>query len=307
MIRFFLPDNPLNCAHTMSTHSQTWRIIDMLKWAETYFGDRNFPHPRRDIEWLLQDLLNCSRIDLYLRFDEPLDRSQLDILRLWVKRRTKNEPLQYITGKTEFYGLAIEVNNSVLIPRPETERLVDVAIHTIGQNGTPKILDVGTGSGCIAIALAHEIPQAQITAVDIHEGALTLAQLNSRRHALNNIEFRQMDFLKNIPGEKYDMIVSNPPYVPEIEMEALMPDVRDYEPRISLTDSADGLTFYHRLAQVGPDLLKHHGWLIMEIGLEEHPEKAKAIFQHSPYDSLDIISDYNGNPRVLKVRFSQND
>ncbi|NIA18764.1 MAG: peptide chain release factor N(5)-glutamine methyltransferase [Simkaniaceae bacterium] len=291
----------------MSTHSQTWRIIDMLKWAETYFGDRDFPHPRRDIEWLLQDLLNCSRIDLYLRFDEPLDRSQLDTLRSWVKRRTKNEPIQYITGKTEFYGLEIEVNESVLIPRPETERLVDVAIHTIGQNGNPKILDVGTGSGCIAIALAHEITQAQITAVDIHEEALTLAQSNSRRHALNNIEFRQMDFLKDTPDGKYDMIVCNPPYVPEIEMESLMPDVRDYEPRISLTDGTDGLTFYHRLAQVGTDLLKHHGWLIMEVGLEEHPEKAKAIFQHSPYDSPDLISDYNGDPRVLKVRFSQND
>ena len=272
----------------------------------SYFGDRGFLHPRRDIELLLQDLLNCSRIDLYLRFDEPLDRSQLDTLRSWVTRRTKNEPIQYITGKTEFYGLEIEVNESVLIPRPETERLVDVAIHTIGQNGTSKILDVGTGSGCIAIALAHEIPQAQITAVDINEDTLALAKSNSRRHRLNNIEFRQMDFLKDIPGEKYDMIVCNPPYVPEVEMEALMPDVRDYEPRISLTDNADGLTFYHRLAQVGPDLLEHHGWLIMEVGLEEHPEKAKAIFQNSPYDKPDLITDYNGDPRVLKVRL-QND
>ncbi|NQV38265.1 MAG: peptide chain release factor N(5)-glutamine methyltransferase [Candidatus Marinimicrobia bacterium] len=291
----------------MSTEPKTWRIIDMLKWAESYFGEHGFPHPRRDIEVLLQDLLHCSRVDLYLRFDEPLDRQQLDKLRSWIKRRTKKEPIQYITGKTEFYGLEMEVNDSVLIPRPETERLVDVAIHTLGQNGSSKILDIGTGSGCIAIALAHEMPQAHITAVDIHDAALDLANTNSKRHNVNNIEFRQMDFLKEIPGGNFDMIVCNPPYVPEIEMESLMPDVRDYEPRTALTDGIDGLTFYHRLAQTGPDMLKHRGWMIMEVGLEDHPENAKAIFQNYPYGSLELISDYNGDPRVLKVRLTQDE
>ena len=291
----------------MTTNTKTWRIIDMIKWATSYLGERNFIRPRRDIEWLLQDVLQCSRVDLYLRFDEPLSRSQLDTLRMLVKRRITNEPVQYIIGKTDFYGLEFVINNSVLIPRPETERLVDVALHTLSTMAQPTILDIGTGSGCIAIALAHEIPEAQITAVDISDEILALAKTNAQNHSIENVSLIKMDFLHQASENRFDMIVCNPPYVPLAEMNSIMPDVRHFEPEISLTDGKDGLTFYRRLAEIGPTIVNHGGWMIMEVGLEDHPEKAKGIFSRHPFGDIELIPDYNGDPRVLKVKVTNND
>ena len=140
------------------------RVIDLIKWAETYFSGKGFDHPRAEIEWFLQELLNCNRMDIYLRFEEILSLSQLSTLRSWIKRRLEHEPLQYITGFTEFYGRKFIVNEHVLIPRPETERLIDIALEKITQMDSPTILDVGTGSGCIAITLAKESVNSDISA-----------------------------------------------------------------------------------------------------------------------------------------------
>ncbi len=285
----------------MEHETKTWRIIDLIKWSESYFSEKGFSHPRRDIERLLQDLLNCSRVDLYLRFDEPLDKNQLAQLRGWVKRRSTNEPVQYITGKTEFYGLDFIVNKHVLIPRPETERLVDVAIHLVEKQEELSILDIGTGSGCIALALAHEIPQARITAIDIDDDVLSLAEKNAANLGLKNIQFKKIDILSESPQSMFDMIVCNPPYVPQIEMNSLMEDVLNFEPHFSLTDFSDGLTFYRRLSEIGTQIITPGGWMILEVGLGEHPEKAKQLFPHESYPHVELISDYNGDPRVLKI------
>jgi release factor glutamine methyltransferase len=282
--------------------NQTWRVIDILNWGEDYFKSKGFESPKKEIEWLLCDLLNYKRIDLYVQFEQPIHRPQLKQLKEWIKRRIGREPLQYITGKTEFYGHKFNITTDVLIPRPETERVVDVALYSIGNIKTPKVLEVGSGSGCIAIAMGAERNDALIESVDVSETAITQAEKNADLNELSNIDFKVMDFLKEIPEGRFDLLVSNPPYIPEKEMSETMPEVHQYEPKIALTDEGDGLTFYRRFAEVGKSLIKPGGWMVLEVGLGEHPSKAVDIFQSAGYTQLELIPDYNSDERVLKIQ-----
>jgi release factor glutamine methyltransferase len=282
--------------------NQIWRVIDILNWGEDYFKSKGFESPKKEIEWLLCDLLNYKRIDLYVQFEQPIHRPQLKQLKEWIKRRIGREPLQYITGKTEFYGHKFNITVDVLIPRPETERVVDVALYSIGNIKTPKVLEVGSGSGCIAIAMGAERNDALIESVDVSETAITQAEKNADLNELSNIDFKVMDFLKEIPEGRFDLLVSNPPYIPEKEMSETMPEVHQYEPKIALTDEGDGLTFYRRFAEVGKSLIKPGGWMVLEVGLGEHPSKAVDIFQSAGYTQLELIPDYNSDERVLKIQ-----
>ncbi len=279
-----------------------WRVIDLIHWAEKYFSSRGFEKPRNEIEWLLRELLKCRRIDLYMRFEEPIEKQKLIILRGWVQRRVKREPLQYITGTAEFYGLPLMVNSSVLIPRPETERLVDVALDVLTSTEDPEILDIGTGSGCVALAIAKEKPTSTVTGIDISKDVVCLAKKNANKLEIANVQFIQMDILKDVRMEKVDLIVSNPPYIPADEIKNVMENVRNFEPEIALTDDADGLTFYHRLAKIGSRLCKSGGWILMEVGLGDHPKSVMKIFKKKDYTDTTLIKDYNGDPRVIKVR-----
>ena len=282
--------------------NQIWRVIDILNWGEDYFKSKGFESPKKEIEWLLCDLLNYKRIDLYVQFEQPIHRPQLKQLKEWIKRRIGREPLQYITGKTEFYGHKFNITTDLLIPRPETERVVDVALYSIGNIKTPKVLEVGSGSGCIAIAMGAERNDALIESVDVSETAITQAEKNADLNELSNIDFKVMDFLKEIPEGRFDLLVSNPPYIPEKEMSETMPEVHQYEPKIALTDEGDGLTFYRRFAEVGKSLIKPGGWMVLEVGLGEHPSKAVDIFQSAGYTQLELIPDYNSDERVLKIQ-----
>lgn len=283
---------------------KNWRVIDLLQWGEDYFSSRHFEHPRREIEWLLCELLGYQRIDLYLQFEEPVSRGKLTRLRGWVQRRIKLEPLQYITGETEFYGRSFKVTPAVLIPRPETERMVDVALHSVRNIEKPRILDVGTGSGCIAISMAAECPAGEVTALEVSSAALEIARYNVKQNQTTNIKLVEMNFLEAVPEKRFDLVVSNPPYIPTVEMESLMPDVRDYEPRVALTDNQDGLTFYRRLAEVAEQVVNPGGWLVMEVGLGDHARRAKEVFLQDCFSAIELISDFNGDDRVLKVRYS---
>lgn len=282
--------------------NQIWRVIDILNWGEDYFKIKGFESPKQEIEWLLCDLLNYKRIDLYVQFEQPIHRPQLKQLKEWIKRRIGREPLQYITGKTEFYGHKFNITVDVLIPRPETERVVDVALYSIGNIKTPKVLEVGSGSGCITIAMGAERNDALIESVDVSESAITQAEKNADLNELSNIDFKVMDFLKEIPEGRFDLLVSNPPYIPEKEMSETMPEVHQYEPKIALTDERDGLTFYRRFAEVGKSLIKPGGWMVLEVGLGKHPSKAVDIFQTAGYTQLELIPDYNSDERVLKIQ-----
>ena len=286
--------------------SRTWRVIDVIQWAEEYFKSRNFESPRLEIEWLLRDILDCSRVDIYMRFEEPLSNIQLEKLKDGVKRRLKHEPLQYITGNTEFYGLKFHVNPNVLIPRPETERLVDAAIHSLRPQESSLILDVGTGSGCIAIVLAKEFKSSKILAMDVTDEALVVAKQNAELNDVTNIEFIKQDFLVDFEmAEKVDLLVSNPPYVTAEELTETLPSVKDFEPRIALTDGSDGMTFYKRIAEIAPKLLKSEAHIFMEAGRGSQPEKVTKLFKAAHYVHVDIIQDYNGDYRVIHVQYSE--
>ena len=283
--------------------SKVWRIIDIIKWAENYFSQNRFANPKLEIEWLLRSLLECSRLDIYLRFEEPLDIKQLSVLKEWINRRIKKkEPLQYITGSCEFYGKTYNVNSKVFIPRQETERVIDLAIEKSNLIENPYILDIGTGSGCIAIACASEIPNSKVFGIDISYEALQIAEENKLRLNLKNIYFAMLDILVDVPDtslKKYDLLVSNPPYISKNEMDYLSKEIKNFEPHIALTDFRDGLIFYHRLAELGRKIVKVNGWIILEVGLENHSSEVLSIFKDSNYKNPRLIKDFNRDNRVL--------
>lgn len=281
---------------------QVWRIIDLIEWGEDYFKQHKFDSPKQEIEWLLCDLLDHKRVDLYINFEQKVPNDKLALLKKWIKKRLKRMPLQYITGVTEFYGNKYFLNDDVLIPRPETERLVDISLECINKLSHPRILEVGTGSGCISISIALMRGDAKILSIDISQNALNKAQENSDYHKTNNVKFLNLDFLKEIPSERFDIIVSNPPYIPLEEMKNIMIDVKEYEPEIALTDFNDGLVFYDRFADLGSKLLKKEGWMVLEVGIDDHPEKVTKLFKSKGYSNIELVSDYNKDKRVLKVK-----
>ena len=284
------------------TSENNCRVIDLIGWTEKYFLSKRLENGRNTGEILLQYLLDCKRVELYFGSEKQLTQDTIKTFHSWIQRLIKNEPLQYITGTIEFYGLELMITPAVFIPRPETERVVDIALQTLKTVISPKILDVGTGSGCIAIALANELPEASVTGIDIDPNMLKLAQKNADLHKINNIIFKQMDIQKEIPKESYNLIVSNPPYIPLNEISDLEKNIKDFEPHIALTDGADGLTFYHRLASVASKILHSNGYLIMEVGQGNHPQKALKLFKNNAFASNKLIQDYNGDDRVLKVQ-----
>jgi len=286
--------------------NKQWQVIDVIKWGEQYFGEKGFENPRHEIEWLLTDLLSLSRIDLYLKFDLSISQQDLSTLKSWVKRRLTREPLQYITGKTEFYSLTFYVNPDVIVPRPETETVVEIAIEHSKRIGAKKIVDVGTGSGCIAIALASKLDDVQILAVDKSESTLKVARLNGEKNGVSDkIEFLHLDILKyDLPGT-FDLLVSNPPYVKKNEVDKLMPEIRNYEPLHALTDGADGLTFYRRFADIAPKVINPGGSIVLEVGFGNHPIQVINLFRQSEIGEVTSHKDINDDDRVLTVEMSQ--
>jgi release factor glutamine methyltransferase len=279
-----------------------WRVIDLLNWGEQYFTDNDFDNPRKEIEILIQDILECGRVDLYLRFEEPLSKTQLVKLRDWIQRRKNREPIQYITGKTGFYNLILNVTPDVLIPRPESERLIEILLETTDIKSNISILDIGTGSGCLALALGKELPNAKVTGIDKSLEAVEIAKLNAESLHIKNAKFLQMDIFKDQIKGEYDILISNPPYIPKAEIESLMQDVKEFEPLSALTDLANGLTFYHKISEISPTTVKPNGWLFLEVGLGEHPKKAMKLFSNERFKNIELIKDYNGDDRVLKAQ-----
>ena len=278
-----------------------WRIIDLINWAEVYFRQKNFKNPRIEIELIIRFVLNIKRIDIYLNFDRPLIQKELELIKKSIKRRLKREPIQYITNSSEFYGIEYFVNNRVLIPRPETETLIELALKKLRRVKNPKILDIGTGSGCIAITMAMQNVDCDVIGIDISDNAIKVANKNKDKHNLNNVKFFNMNILNHIPDERFDLIISNPPYISENEFSNIMEDVRDYEPKIALTDYSDGLIFYRRFSKIAKHIIKEQGRMILEVGLGSHPRKAKDIFINQGFSNAKLLKDFNGDYRILLV------
>lgn len=285
-----------------SKTDRIWRLIDILNWGETYFRDKYFDNPRTEIEVFLQHLLGLKKIDLYLKFEKLVTPKDLNTLRSWIKRRIKREPIQYIIGTSEFYGRKFIVDQNVLIPRPETEKLIDVSLEVLSKKNNPIIIDIGTGSGCIGITMALEIPSSQIIAIDISESAISIAKKNAAVYNLKNIEFVKLDILNQDITHIADMLISNPPYISKEEVPDLMEDVKDYEPMSSLTDYCDGLEFYRKFSDIIPSIVKKNGTAILEVGRGDQPERAKEIFKKNGYSNIDVVKDLNKDKRILIIR-----
>jgi len=291
----------------MPEHTRQWRTLDLLKVTEEHFREKKIDEARLHAEILLAHVLQESRMDLYLNYDRPVEHRQLEAFRVLCRDRLKGRPLQYITGEQIFYGYSFSVDERVLIPRPETELLFEYALER-WQNGAPalesgpEILDIGTGSGCLAVLFAIKVPDARITAVDVSVEALEIAALNAEKHGVTErIRFVQSDALHPGFSEKlagrYDLIVSNPPYIPESEWSVLQKEVKEYEPKIALTTS-DGFAFYHAINRSASDLLRAGGILCYEL----HADGASTVsgsMREGGYEGIEVQKDYAGLDRVI--------
>jgi release factor glutamine methyltransferase len=250
-----------------------WTIGRLLNWTTEYLGKSGADEPRLSAEVLLAQAAGCRRIDLYARFDRGLTADRLDRFREWVRRAAAREPVAYIVEDKEFFSLGFRVSRAVLIPRPETETLVECALDhcASAELPSPQILDVGTGSGCIVVALLVHMKDARAVATDVSSGALKIAEFNARRHGvLDRLTLLKADRfalpLDVVPEGGFDVVVSNPPYVSADAMCRLDSNIRDYEPTEALTDGQDGLSFYRSISADAPAMLAPGGVLIVEVG-----------------------------------------
>ena len=287
-----------------SKTEKIWRLIDIINWGEKYFKEKFFDNPRIEIEALLQHIIGCKKIDLYLQFENTVTPENLIILRGLIKRRVNREPTQYVISSSEFYGRKFFVNEDVLIPRPETEKLIDVSIDILSKKENPIILDVGTGSGCIGVTIALEIPFSSVIAIDISNSALSIAKKNADTYGLKNIQFINLDILSQDINHTADMLISNPPYISQEEIPDLMIDVKNFEPMVALTDNSDGLEFYRKFSNIIPQVVKKNGVTILEVGRGGHPERVKEIFSKAGYDNIESVRDLNKDTRVLVINNS---
>jgi release factor glutamine methyltransferase len=265
------------------------------------------PHPERarlDAEALLRHQLGRDRAWLLAHGDDAADSADAAAFAEIVGRRLAGEPIQYITGSAEFYGLPFAVTPGVLIPRPETEHLVEAVLRLAAQFPAPRIADIGTGSGAIAVALAHSLRQAQITATDLSPQAMGIARKNAFQNGvLNRIEFLEGDLFAPLAGQRFDIVASNPPYVPLADSPSLSVEVREFEPHSALFAGEDGLDFYRRLIPAAHEHLVPGGWLVLEIGYGQQPAIQQLLAQ-SGYGEIHFVPDYQRTSRVACGRLS---
>ncbi len=278
------------------------RILEVINKTTPYFEKHGVESPRLTIELLLAHVLKKKRLDLYLEFEREVDDATLGKLREMVKRRADGEPLQYITGTTEFCGLEFLVDRRVLIPRPETELLIETVLKLLNtEHRTLKtIADVGTGSGCIAVTLAKKLPGAEIYAVDVSVEALAVAEANAQRHGVEkNIRFLESDLLSNLSSSlQADAIVSNPPYVCSGEIAKLPKEVRDFEPGRALAAGEDGLEIIRRLVMTAKRSLAPAGFVALEIGAGQRPA-VEMLFGKENFVVTQVVKDLQGHERVI--------
>lgn len=288
-------------ASSSSRDAETWTVGKLLTWTTQWLAGRGSESPRLDAEVLLATVRGCSRILLYTAFDEVVPDGVRARFRELVKRRGDGEPVAYLTGTKEFFSLAFDVSPAVLVPRPETEQLVVRAIDLVRGEGSPRIADVGTGSGAIAVTLAKHLPSAEIVAIDISPAALTVAKANAVKHGVaDRIEFVESDLFANVgPGRPFDLVASNPPYVRDDEFEGLPRDVRLHEPKQALVAGPTGVEVIGRLAAEAADRLSPGGWLLVEIGPPEASEAA--VRSVAGLRGEPTLRDLAGIPRVLQA------
>ena len=281
-------------------------MSEVLRTATEHLNGREIETPRLNAELLLAHVMNCSRIQLYMDFEKPLAKEELQSFEELLTRRANREPLQYILGEAEFMGLKFFIDRRALIPRPETERLVEEAVSILGKlpgNNAPKILDIGTGSGNIAISIAKFVEVSFLVAIDASTDALDVARMNAKRHGVESritvLHHDVFSELGNEVGSAFAMIVSNPPYISPKEFAEVMPEIRDHEPTIATLAGDDGLRFYRRICEIAPSLLSDGGTLLLETGYEQG-EAVASLVSEADFRNVTLIQDYSGINRVVK-------
>ena len=274
-----------------------WTVGKMQRWGVDFLNQKQINDSKISIDLSLCEVLNLDRIELYLKFDLPLNVFELNQVKELIKRLVSNEPIQYLFGKTSFYNLEYKVDKSVLIPRPETEELVDLIVKDNQNKSDLLVLDIGTGSGCIGISLAKYLKNSKVFAIDVSESALETAKHNARINKIENIEFHILNILEKAPKTKFDIIVSNPPYISKDEFEQLDSNVKDYEPEVALTDYGDGLNFYRRFYELFDKMLNENGVFYVENSFEQGKGLIEAF--NKKYD-VEIFKDASNIDRFMK-------
>jgi len=290
-----------------------WRVAEALRWAADFLEFHRVPDPHIDAGVLLAYALGWERKELFIHPERVLSGVEMERFRRMIDRRARREPVQYIVGEVEFLGRRFKVDRDVLIPRPETELLVEEAIDSLekedrdgGERGIT-VLDLCTGSGCIAVSIAREIPYSRVYAVDISEGALEVARENAERHGVGDrIIFLPGDLFEGIEhlgleGE-IDLVISNPPYVSKKDIETLQPEVKEYEPLQALYGGEDGLDFYRKIIEESPFYLAHDGFLILEIGYDQSDNVVRLLEEEGSYRWIEVKKDLAGIDRIIKAR-----
>lgn len=278
------------------------KINSFLDWSQNQLSQAGVLSPRLDSEIILAHTLQLSRTDLRIQSERILNDSERDLAKLYVERRRKREPISQIVGHQEFWSLDFKVDGNVLTPRPETEILIDTALNCLPPVPA-RILDLGTGSGIIAVVMAKEIPESNVSAWDIDPKTLNIAKENAVRHGVSDrIEFICADFRKENWSGNYSMILSNPPYIPSKDIQKIMPEVQNFEPKKALDGGLEGLDFYRDIISKARKRLEEYGYLILEIGHAQANE-VTAIFDTYPcYKNVEVIQDYSGYDRVIKAQ-----
>ena len=281
----------------MTDRKEVWTIGKILNWTKQYFEEKGVDSPRLDAEVLLSHILKCDRIHLYVNFDRPLVGEELSSFRQMVKARAQRMPVAYIFGEKEFMGHSFRVTPDVLIPRPDTEILVEEAIRLLAEKEAPSIVDIGTGSGAILLSVLKGTEGSTGVAVDLSPAALAVAKSNGERLGLaDRAEFRLGDLYAPVDG-LFDAILSNPPYIPVRDMEGLSPEVKQ-EPEMALVGGEDGLDFYRRLIDEAPEYLKEDGIILFEVGIHQAQDVAE-LGKRRGFSAQRILPDYAGIDRVV--------
>ena len=295
-----MPENTSN-----KQDDNQWTIIKLLRWATPYLEGHDIDSPRATGEILLAHALKCERIDLYLNHDQPLNGDELQAFKSLIQRRVRREPVAYIVGTKEFWSLDFEVTRDVLIPRPETECLVETVLEVLSGPALSqswRILELGTGSGAITIALASQQPRHRYFASDRSIRAVRVAQRNARRHKLGeSIHFFAADWLTalNRKTAAFDVIVSNPPYIPSPDIKGLQPEIHDFEPLAALDGDDDGLGCYRKILGAAHQFLKPGGVLLLEIGYDQQDAVHRIAADDGHYDTFGSGKDYAGYDRIV--------
>ncbi len=285
-----------------------WTIIKILPWTESYFQNHSIDSPRLTAEILLAHSLGINRLDLYLQFDRPLQADELSCFKALIKRRAQNEPVAYITGEKGFFESDFDVEQGVLIPRPDTETLVEQALKVLdpkNNNNSKAILELGTGSGAIIISLAKANPNYAYFACDVSKAALKIAKANAKKIITDRISFFSSDWFSALEEkEQFDLIVSNPPYIPTADIENLEPEIQKFEPMLALDGGAEGLDCFVDILNNAHRYLVPGGVIMLEMGFDQKKGVKNIFCQYPQYESIDFIKDLAGHNRVALIKKS---